>query len=183
MEFIARLKAALLACISEIIKSEPVEGAASLSDDGSGREADAAGGRQCGARRSGWKRRTGNIQRTASPVSVGSRRRMCDDGTGVSLTLLGRVAYRRAYYVCPHCHTGQYPLDRRLGIRPGQMSEEVVKVAALLGRGRCLWQQPRSPVANDACWNCRPIPSGTPVTRLGNRSKPAKRPRWPKART
>jgi hypothetical protein len=52
---------------------------------------------------------------------------------GVSLTLLGRVSYRRAPYVCRHCHTGQYPLDRRLGIQPGQMSEAVVKVAALLG--------------------------------------------------
>ena len=52
---------------------------------------------------------------------------------GVSLTLLGRVPDRRAYYGCPHCPTGQYPLDCRLGIRPGQMSEEVVKVAALLG--------------------------------------------------
>ncbi len=52
---------------------------------------------------------------------------------GVRLTLLGRVRYRRAYYVCPQCHAGHYPLDWRLGIRPGQMSEEVVKVAALLG--------------------------------------------------
>jgi hypothetical protein len=52
---------------------------------------------------------------------------------GVSLTLLGRVTYRRAYYLCDTCHTGHYPLDERLGIQPGQMSEEVVKVAALLG--------------------------------------------------
>jgi hypothetical protein len=52
---------------------------------------------------------------------------------GVSLTLLGRVRYQRAYYVCPSCHQGQSPLDERLGIKPGQMSEEVVKVAALLG--------------------------------------------------
>jgi hypothetical protein len=52
---------------------------------------------------------------------------------GVSLTLLGRVHYRRAYYLCEACHSGHYPLDERLGIQPGQMSEEVVKVAALLG--------------------------------------------------
>jgi Uncharacterised protein family (UPF0236) len=52
---------------------------------------------------------------------------------GVALTLSGRVRYRRAYYVCETCHTGHYPLDQRLGIKAGQMSEEVVKVAALLG--------------------------------------------------
>jgi len=52
---------------------------------------------------------------------------------GVSLTLLGRVHYKRAYYVCRACHNGQYPLDERLGIQPGQMSAEVVKVAARQG--------------------------------------------------
>jgi hypothetical protein len=52
---------------------------------------------------------------------------------GVSLTLLGRVHYRRSYYVCETCHAGHYPVDQQLGIKPGQMSEEVVKVAALLG--------------------------------------------------
>ncbi len=31
MEFIARLKAALLACISDVVKSEPVEAVTSLS--------------------------------------------------------------------------------------------------------------------------------------------------------
>lgn len=52
---------------------------------------------------------------------------------GMSITLHGRLTYRRAYYVCPTCHRGLYPLDRRLGITPGQMSEEVIKAAALLG--------------------------------------------------
>jgi hypothetical protein len=51
---------------------------------------------------------------------------------GVVLTLLGRVHYRRAYYVCG-CGQGLYPVDKRLGIQPGHMSEELVKVAALLG--------------------------------------------------
>ena len=51
---------------------------------------------------------------------------------GVSLTLLGRIHYRRAYYVC-QCGQGVYPVDKRLGIAPGQMSEELVKVAALMG--------------------------------------------------
>jgi hypothetical protein len=49
------------------------------------------------------------------------------------ITLQGRVYYRRAYYLCHRCGTGHYPLDERLGIEPGQMSREVVKVAALCG--------------------------------------------------
>lgn len=52
---------------------------------------------------------------------------------GMTLTLQGRVYYRRAYYHCPQCGGGHYPLDERLGIQPGEMSAEVIKLAALLG--------------------------------------------------
>ncbi len=52
---------------------------------------------------------------------------------GMTITLHGRVYYRRGYYVCAHCGRGHYPLDERLGIQPGQMSQEVINVAALLG--------------------------------------------------
>lgn len=52
---------------------------------------------------------------------------------GMSITLQGRVYYRRAYYGCSNCHQGFYPLDERLGIEAGQMSDEVVQLAALFG--------------------------------------------------
>ncbi len=52
---------------------------------------------------------------------------------GMSITLQGRVYYRRAYYQCSSCHQGFYPLDEYLGIEAGQMSAEVVQLAALLG--------------------------------------------------
>jgi len=52
---------------------------------------------------------------------------------GVVISLQGRVSYRRAYYLCASCGEGQYPLDKRLGIKPGQMSETVKSTAALLG--------------------------------------------------
>jgi hypothetical protein len=52
---------------------------------------------------------------------------------GVSRTLQGRICYRRNYYSCDDCHDGFYPLDMKLGIRPGQMSDEVVQLAALFG--------------------------------------------------
>jgi len=52
---------------------------------------------------------------------------------GMVITLQGRVYYRRAYYLCRECQRGYYPVDRRLGVKAGQMSEEVVKQAALVG--------------------------------------------------
>ena len=52
---------------------------------------------------------------------------------GKSMTLQGAVDYNRNYYCCDDCHCGFYPLDMKLGIRPGQMSDEVIQLAALLG--------------------------------------------------
>ena len=51
----------------------------------------------------------------------------------VLLTLLGRVVYRRAYYVCPRCHRGYSPLDDRLGLRPGSMSAELESLVGMTG--------------------------------------------------
>ncbi len=53
--------------------------------------------------------------------------------TGTTITLHGRVRYGRPYYTCPYCHKGHYPLDQQLSIKPGTMSREVIKQAALLG--------------------------------------------------
>jgi Uncharacterised protein family (UPF0236) len=50
----------------------------------------------------------------------------------ITLTLQGRVSYRRAYYGC-ECGQGCCPLDDALGIQPGQMSEQLRKVAARFG--------------------------------------------------
>jgi hypothetical protein len=52
---------------------------------------------------------------------------------GMVITLQGRVGYRRAYYMCGDCQRGHSPLDRRLGFKAGQMSEEVIKQAGLVG--------------------------------------------------
>lgn len=52
---------------------------------------------------------------------------------GMVITLHGRVYYQRAYYLCAGCGQGHYPTDQRLGIQPGQMSKEVIKLAALVG--------------------------------------------------
>jgi hypothetical protein len=52
---------------------------------------------------------------------------------GTLLTMLGQVTYERAYYLCPQCHEGTYPLDQQLGLRPGQMSAEVESLAGMTG--------------------------------------------------
>ena len=48
-------------------------------------------------------------------------------------TLFGHIRYQRAYYLCPDCHHGHFPLDERLGLRPNAMSAEVERLAGLLG--------------------------------------------------
>jgi hypothetical protein len=52
---------------------------------------------------------------------------------GTLLTVLGQVTYERAYYLCPVCHQGSYPLDEQLGLRPGQMSAELESLAGMTG--------------------------------------------------
>ncbi|MBM3190971.1 MAG: ISKra4 family transposase [Chloroflexi bacterium] len=51
----------------------------------------------------------------------------------VLLTMLGRVTYQRAYYLCPRCHHGCCPLDERLGLRPGEMSAELESLVGMTG--------------------------------------------------
>ena len=53
--------------------------------------------------------------------------------TAKTFTVFGWVAYRRAYYLCPDCHQGQYPLDQRFGLQPGQVSAGLAPLLALAG--------------------------------------------------
>lgn len=48
-------------------------------------------------------------------------------------TVLGKVNCQRAYYLCPACGRGQYPLDERLGLRPNAMSGELERLAGMMG--------------------------------------------------
>jgi len=52
---------------------------------------------------------------------------------GVLYTILGPIGYRRAYYLCPACHRGHYPLDQKLGLRPGERSAELESLAGMTG--------------------------------------------------
>lgn len=50
-----------------------------------------------------------------------------------ALTVFGWVDYKRAYHLCADCHKGQSPLDKRLRLRPGQVSAGLHPLLALLG--------------------------------------------------
>lgn len=52
---------------------------------------------------------------------------------GTILSVFGRVAYRRRYHVCEHCHAGTSPLDRHLGIEAGQVTAGLAELLALAG--------------------------------------------------
>ncbi len=52
---------------------------------------------------------------------------------GMVITVYGRVNYKRGYYLCDHCQRGEKPLDSQLHLEPGEMSQGLKPLLALLG--------------------------------------------------
>ena len=50
------------------------------------------------------------------------------------LTALGEVEITRPWYLCPHCHQGQFPADRELDIENTDFSPGVRRMQALVGQ-------------------------------------------------
>jgi len=50
------------------------------------------------------------------------------------LTAVGKVEISRPYYLCPHCHTGQFPADVELDIENTEFSPGVRRMQALVGQ-------------------------------------------------
>jgi len=50
------------------------------------------------------------------------------------LTAVGPVEVTRPYYLCPHCHTGQCPIDVELDIEDTEFSPGVRRMQALVGQ-------------------------------------------------
>jgi hypothetical protein len=50
------------------------------------------------------------------------------------LTALGKVEITRPWYLCPHCHQGQFPVDRELDIENTDFSPGVRRMHALVGQ-------------------------------------------------
>ena len=50
------------------------------------------------------------------------------------LTAVGQVEISRAYYLCPHCHHGQFPTDHELDIENTEFSPGVRRMQAVVGQ-------------------------------------------------
>jgi hypothetical protein len=50
------------------------------------------------------------------------------------LTAVGPVRISRPYYLCPHCHTGQFPADVELDIENTEISPGVRRMQAVVGQ-------------------------------------------------
>lgn len=50
------------------------------------------------------------------------------------LTAVGQVQISRPYYLCPHCHAGQFPADLELDIEGSECSPGVRRMHALVGQ-------------------------------------------------
>ena len=51
------------------------------------------------------------------------------------LTVVGEVEVCRPYYLCPHCHSGQFPADIELDIENSELSPGVRRMQAVVGQG------------------------------------------------
>lgn len=49
------------------------------------------------------------------------------------LTAVGKAQLRRPYYLCPHCHKGQFPVDAELDIAGTEFSPAVRRMQATVG--------------------------------------------------
>ena len=52
---------------------------------------------------------------------------------GMVITVFGRVRYKRRYYICEQCGSGEKALDTLLNIQPGEVSQGLKPLLALLG--------------------------------------------------
>jgi hypothetical protein len=50
------------------------------------------------------------------------------------LTAVGKVTVSRPYYLCSHCHTGQFPADTELDIENTELSPGVRRMQAMVGQ-------------------------------------------------
>ena len=50
------------------------------------------------------------------------------------LTALGEVTLSRPWYLCPHCHNGQFPVDRQLDMEKHDFSPGVRRMQAIVGQ-------------------------------------------------
>lgn len=92
--------------------------------------------------RAGSAALTGLLQFTA-PTAPEEREIVCPCGQRAHyrelrsksmLTVVGQARVSRPYYLCPHCHQGQFPADMELDIENTELSPGVRRMLALVGQ-------------------------------------------------
>jgi hypothetical protein len=72
-------------------------------------------------------------QRTI-PCACGHRAHYRELRSKPLLTAVGKAAVLRPYYLCPHCHAGQFPADTELDIESMEVSPGVRRMQAAVGQ-------------------------------------------------
>ena len=72
-------------------------------------------------------------QRTI-PCACGQQARYRELRSRSVLTALGAVTLTRPWYLCPHCHNGQFPVDRQLDMEKHDFSPGVRRMQGLVGQ-------------------------------------------------
>ena len=72
-------------------------------------------------------------QRTL-PCACGHRAHYRELRSKPVLTAVGQVEVSRPYYLCPHCHAGQFPADVELDIENTEFSPGVRRMQAMVGQ-------------------------------------------------
>ena len=73
-------------------------------------------------------------QQRSLPCSCGRQARYRELRSRRVLTALGMVEITRPWYLCPHCHQGQFPADQELDIENTEFSPGVRRMQALVGQ-------------------------------------------------
>lgn len=68
------------------------------------------------------------------PCACGHQARYRELRSKLILTALGKVEVSRPYYLCPHCHSGQFPADVELDIENTEFSPGVRRMQAFVGQ-------------------------------------------------
>jgi hypothetical protein len=75
-----------------------------------------------------------SVDRRSRPCICGQQAHYKDLRSKPVLTAVGRVDVSRPYYLCPHCHRGQFPADVELDIENTELSPGVRRMQAVVGQ-------------------------------------------------
>ncbi len=80
----------------------------------------------------------------AIPCPCGQQARYRELRSKTVLTAVGTVEVSRPYYLCPHCHEGQFPADQELDIVDTEFSPGVRRMQALVGQATAVRSRSRA---------------------------------------